>query len=108
MPRGKPSPVGSVIINANGYSQTKTEEGWKGTHVVVLEEKLGRKLRANEKATFKDGNKTNLDPDNIVLTETGGAKSIKGKIAKLQAEVDDRVALIEALKLELELLSTES
>lgn len=101
MPRGEKSPVGTVIVNVNGYSQTKTEEGWKGTHIIILEEKLGRKLRSGERAKFVDGDKSNLSPDNIVLADPANARSITAKIAKLQAEVDDRVARIKDLKAQL-------
>jgi len=101
MPRGEKSPVGTVIINKNGYSQTKTEEGWKGTHIIILEEKLGRKLLAGERAKFVDGDKSNLHPDNIVLADPSNARSIHAKIAKLQAEVDDRLQRIKDLKSQL-------
>jgi len=99
MPRGKSSPIGAITINANGYSQTKIGEGeWLGTHVVILQERLGRKLRPGERASFKDGDKTNLDPENIVLIETMNNRSINAKIAKLQAEIEDRQAVINDLK----------
>jgi len=103
MPRGKISPPGSITINANGYSQTKIENGkWIGTHVLILEEKLGRKLRAGERALFKDGDKTNLDPDNIILGESYSKSSVLARIARLRAEVDDRLAVIKDLESQLE------
>lgn len=102
MPKGITSPVGTVTVNANGYSQTKTETGWKGTHTLILEEKLGRRLRPGESARFKDNNRTNLDPENIYLSTSSAYRSIKAKIAKLQAEIEDRQALIKDLELELE------
>lgn len=99
MPRGKPSPVGTVTVNVNGYSQTKTEDrGWVGTHTLVLEARLGRLLRGDERAIFKDGNKRNLTPENIELSKNSSMKSIKARIAKLQAEVDDRLAMIKDLE----------
>lgn len=94
--------MGDVTINANGYSQTKTEDrGWIGTHTLILEEKLGRKLLSGEKARFIDGDRTNLSQENVELVELSSYKSIEAKIAKLQAEVDDRLAMIKDLKSEL-------
>jgi hypothetical protein len=101
MPRGQASPVGTVTVNANGYSQTKTENGWVGTHTLILEERIGRKLRPGESARFKDNNRSNLDPDNIYLVEHTTCRSIKAKIAKLQAEVFDKQAQIQDLESEL-------
>jgi hypothetical protein len=104
MPRGRPSKVGDVTVNANGYSQTKTETGWVGTHQLVLEEKLGRKLLPGERAIFIDGDRTNLHPDNIDLNKSSVSQSIKAKIAKLQSEIEDRQALIKDLEKEWNLL----
>lgn len=104
MPRGKISKVGSVTINANGYSQTKVDNGkWVGTHTLILQEKLGRVLKPGERAIFKDGNKENLHPDNIVLSEATSSRSIQARIAKLRAEIEDRVALIKDLEQQLSL-----
>lgn len=102
MPRGQASPIGTETINANGYTQVKTEEGWIGKHTVILEEKLGRKLRPGEKARFLDNDRSNLHPDNIVLVEHTGTKSIKAKIAKYRSEIEDREAMIKILEEQLE------
>lgn len=103
MPRGRAAEVGTETVNANGYTQVKTEDrGWVGKHTLILEEKLGRKLRPGERAYFRDGDKSNLHPDNIVHSETRSKKSIKARIAKLQAEIEDRQALISDLTRELE------
>jgi hypothetical protein len=101
MPRGQASPVGTITVNANGYSQTKTEEGWVGTHILILEKKIGRKLKPGESARFKDNNRRNLNPDNIYLAEHTSTKSIQAKIAKLTAEIEDRQAMIKDLEKEL-------
>lgn len=108
MPRGRAAEVGTETTNVNGYVQVKTEDrGWIGKHTLVLEEKLGRRLRPGERAFFQDGDKSNLHPDNIVLSETRSFKSIKARIAKLQAEIEDRQALINDLELELKRLEKE-
>jgi hypothetical protein len=90
-----------VTINANGYSQTKTEKGWQGTHTLILEKKLGRQLRPGERAIFKDNNRRNLDPDNIELTVTSNAKTVKAQLAKLYAKLEDVKGQIAELELEL-------
>jgi hypothetical protein len=108
MPRGRTSPVGAVTINANGYSQTKVENGkWVGTHQLILEEKIGRKLLPGERAIFIDGNKENLDPDNIDLNKNSVAQSTRARIAKLQAEIEDRLAIIKELESELSKLDEQ-
>jgi len=102
MPRGKSSPLGTETTNANGYTQVKVANGkWIGKHVIIAQERLGRTLLPGERAIFKDGNKENLDPENIEVVSTGTRKSIKAKIAKLQSEIEDRQAVIESLELEL-------
>lgn len=101
MPRGRPAAVGTETVNANGYCQVKTvDRGWVGKHTLVLEAKLGRVLLANERAVFKDGNKSNLDPSNIELSVTGNG-SIQARIVKLRAEIADREALIQDLEQQL-------
>lgn len=100
MPRGVTSPVGTETTNANGYIQVKTEDrGWVGKHTLILEASIGRQLLPGERAIFKDNNRQNLDAENIELSVTKG--SINAKIARLQAEVDDRIALINDLKAKL-------
>ena len=107
MPRGVSSPVGTETTNANGYTQVKTVDGWIGKHTLILEERLGRKLKPGESARFKDGDRSNLSDENIVLAEHTSTKSIKAKIAKFQAEIEDRLAAIEVLKQELEKQTAE-
>lgn len=104
MPRGRQSEIGTVTVNANGYSQTKTEKGWIGTHVLILEKKLGRKLRPGERAIFKDNDRRNLDPDNIILTITSNRKTKASQLAALIARRDDLNAQIAEIERELETL----
>jgi len=101
VPRGRRAELGTETTNANGYIQVKTERGWLGKHTLILEEQLGRQLQSDERAMFKDGNRTNFDPDNIVLA--GGSNySIRKRIAKLEAEIADRLALLNELKASLD------
>jgi hypothetical protein len=101
MPRGIRSEDGAETVNANGYTQIKVEGKWIGKHTHILQERLGRKLVPGERAIFKDNDRTNLSEDNVVLSEAQNTKSIQARIAKLSAEIDDRVALIQDLQLEL-------
>lgn len=62
---------GDVVVAANGYSYTY-EEGPDGkpvrtlTHWIVGRRKYGRAHGADEMVKFKDGNRANLEPDNII------------------------------------------
>lgn len=92
MPRGQASQVGDTMVNQNGYHNTKTEEGWRLTHHIIAEEKLGRPVESTEYVRFIDGDRRNLDPDNIevVLRATVSLRSrlavIEFKLQELQAE----------------------
>jgi hypothetical protein len=66
--RGERSDVGSTRVSANGYHYTKTDDGWELTHrIVVAREVLGRPLQDDERVRFEDGDRTNLDPRNLVV-----------------------------------------
>jgi hypothetical protein len=106
MPRGQKAEVGTETVNANGYTQVKTATGWVGKHTLVLEEKLGRKLVPGERAIFKDGDRTNLKPENIELAVAGNAKTLQARRARYEAEIQDRRDWIEEIDKQLkELLS---
>lgn len=99
MARGQQSQLGDTFINANGYSHTKTEEGWRLTHHLVAEAEIGRRINTNtETVRFKDGDRTNLKPDNIVVapkkTETAN-KRLASLIAQ-RAEIDAQIKDIQA------------
>lgn len=94
MPRGVKSEVGDTNVSANGYHYTKTETGWELTHHLIAMKALGRPLRSDETARFRDGDKTNLDPDNIVVMTKkqslrGRLAVVESKLAELNAERDD-------------------
>lgn len=92
MPRGSASELGTKTINQNGYEQTKTEDGWIGTHVLMMQEHLGRKLTANERVRFRDGDRRNLSFDNLELSylRTGNYRrqlaALDERIRELQAQ----------------------
>ena len=60
--------VGSERINVYGYTEVKVAEPnkWKLKHRVIYEEHYG-KIPKNHNVIFADGNKLNLDINNLVL-----------------------------------------
>lgn len=104
MPRGATAEVGAERWSPNGYHYKKTEnDGWQLSHRLIAEEKLGRKLAENEYATFLDGDKTNLDPENIIV-RTRGRQSLKRRIAQVEARLTELTAtrddLLERLRIQ--------
>lgn len=91
MPRGQAAPVGAVFVNQNGYHHTKVDEnrGFVATHVVVMEQKLGRRLEKNEFVKFIDNDRTNLDPSNLELRTRGDRKSPQARLAVLEARIEE-------------------
>lgn len=98
--RGSRSNVGDVNVSSNGYHYTRTEAGWRLTHHIIMESKLGRGLEPDERVVFKDGKRTNLDPDNIEISEKGRS-SIRRRRAQLIARRDEIQAQIDAIDFEL-------
>lgn len=100
MARGQAVPVGTPRVSANGYHYTKVADdgqgkpGWRLTHHLVAEKKLGRKLLPNERVSFVD-KKTNLNPNNVVVTTQGTSSlrrrkaHIEAQMMELKAELDD-------------------
>ena len=104
MTRGLVSEVGETRVSANGYHYTRTKERWRLTHHLIAEQKLGRALKEDERVTFKDKNKRNLDPDNIVVV-LQGRSSLHRRKAQLEARIEELQAELAAL--EEEILSTK-
>lgn len=99
--RGQESPIGTQRMSPNGYLYEKTARGWILVHRLVMERKLGRCLTSNELVTFKDGDRTNLDPANLIV-RTKGEASLRTRLARIEAQIAAlevlRVELIERLK----------
>jgi len=95
MPRGQKAEVGATRIAPNGYHYTKSDEyNWRLTHHIVMEEKLGRSLLAHERVLFMDGDRSNIEEDNLEVRETKGGVNakkieIRTKIAYLEAQLRD-------------------
>jgi hypothetical protein len=98
MPKGQHAEVGATFTNQNGYHHTKTEEGWRATHTMLMEQKLGRKLARNEFVKFIDGNRSNLDPSNLELRTRGDAKSPQARLAVLDSRIEELQAEAEELR----------
>jgi len=108
MARGTAAKVGDRFTNANGYTYEKTEDrSWIAVHVLIAEEKLGRKLREGERASFKDGDRSNLDPDNIVVKVRLGKKSPRARLAVVNAMIQDHREQLEILEEEKKELETQ-
>lgn len=94
MARGKQASIGDERTSQNGYLYIKTPQGWRLKHQIILEEKLGRPLADNERCCFEDGDRTNLDPENLSVyikaSQTRGKRKawLEAKIEELQAELD--------------------
>ncbi len=58
------------------------------THHIIAEKKLGRPLRAGERARFKDKNRQNLDPNNIEVI-SAKTSSFRRKRAQLVARIEE-------------------
>lgn len=96
MARGKNAKDGATRIAANQYHYTKVpDRGWVLTHWLVAEKTLGRKIQQGERVSFKDGDKTNFNPDNIEVKRMGQGSlhrrkaQIEARIQELQAELAD-------------------
>lgn len=106
MARGQTVPVGSTRVSQNGYHYTKVEQdgktAWRLTHHIIAERRLGRALRQDERVSFRNGKKSDLSPDNIVVSEKGTGSirrrkaQLEARIAELQSELDSINAELEA------------
>jgi len=88
MPRGTPAKPGDVSIAQNGYSYTQTDLGRRLTHHLIAEESLGRPLTGNERVSFADGDRTNFDPTNIVVT-VKHEQSINKRLTKINNKIHE-------------------
>lgn len=95
MGRGQKSEVGAKRIAPNGYHYTKCESGWRLTHHIVMEEKLGRPIADNERVVFLNGKRSDLRPNNLEVREKGTSSlrkrkaAIEARIEELQTELRD-------------------
>ena len=68
MPRGQKSDDGTITVSQNGYSYIQRDGTRELLHHVIAGEKRGRPVDpATERVIFIDRDRTNLDPDNILI-----------------------------------------
>lgn len=62
-------PVGTERVNSYGYIDVKVADPnkWKGKHILIWEEHSGKSVPKGHVVIFGDGNKLNLDIDNLIL-----------------------------------------
>jgi hypothetical protein len=101
MPRGQSKPEGATYVSQNGYEYTKRHGKFVATHILVVQDYLGRKLEPHERVRFKDGNKQNLSPNNLEVTIKGKA-SLTTQRARLIARRDELNAQIAEIDKELQ------
>jgi hypothetical protein len=102
--------VGSERINVNGYIEIKTAEPniWRPKHKVIYESMYG-KIPASHIIVFADGDKLNLNPDNLILMSRrqelqANRKRRLGygreftKIAMLMADIERKTAELKSRK----------
>jgi hypothetical protein len=104
MSRGQANAIGDTFTSPNGYNYTKVETGphttkWRLTHHLVAEATMGRSINSDtETVRFKDGNRTNLSPDNIIVSpkKTGTASKRLAQLIAQRAEIDSQIKLLQA------------
>jgi hypothetical protein len=94
--RGRTSKVGDTRIAPNGYHYTRTREGWTLTHRLVVERQLQRQIGSDERVRFRDGNRSNLSPENLEVYKVGSSTRDKRR-ARLQAKIEELQAQLREL-----------
>lgn len=98
MPRGQASKAGDRTVNRNGYDHTKTDDrGWVGTHVLIMEEHLGRRLGASERVRFKTQDIGNLHLDNLEVYVVG-TSSLRRQEAALEERIREMTAQLAQIR----------
>jgi len=88
MTRGRKASIGDTRTALNGYQYVRTDKRWELSHRLVLQEKLGRPVSSDERVRFLDGDRTNLDPENLEVYTIKRA-STETRIARLEVKKDE-------------------
>jgi len=103
VPRGALRQVGDRFTNQNGYTYEKTTaRGWVAVHILIAEDQLERALKPEERATFKDGNRHNLDPSNIVVVIKYSKQSAQAKLVRIEEQIRELQAQAEEIRKEID------
>jgi hypothetical protein len=98
MSRGTSAPNGSERVSQNGYHYTKVRGKWELTHRLVAErEILKRRLAANERVVFRNGDRSDIRPENLTIKLTNSDLTslrrrkleLESRIRELEAQVED-------------------
>lgn len=100
MPRGQKSEVGDKRVAPNGYHYTKCEGGWRLTHHLIMEKKLGRPISDNERVVFLNGKRSDLRPDNLAVREKG-TSSLRQRKARIEARIEELQAELREIEAQL-------
>ena len=88
MPRGKGAKVGDRTVNRNRYECVKTEKGWIGSHILLMESHLGRKLEPGEYVAFLNGHEPPITLDMIELRKRGD-RSPRRRLAEIDVRMEE-------------------
>lgn len=97
MSRRQQAKDGDTRVAPNGYHYTFREGKFQLTNRLLMEERLGRKLEANEYVRFVDNDRTNLSWENLEL-RVHKVHTVERKIAQLRArreQIDLEIAELE-------------
>lgn len=100
MARGQKAEVGDKRVAPNGYHYTRCEGGWRLTHHIIMEKKLGRTLHDNERVVFVNGKRSDLRPDNLEVRERG-TSSLRQRKARIEARIDELQAELNDIEAQL-------
>jgi hypothetical protein len=107
MAKGRKAPNGSTYVSQNGYHYTKVDGKFVLTHRLIVEKELGRPLYETERIRFKDGDRTNLDPDNLKVV-VKGKTSLHTQRARLVARRDELQGQIDEIDRQIEIQNKEA
>jgi HNH endonuclease len=96
MAESMPEGAESVV---NGYAVVKVDGKWRYKHHLIAEAQLGRPLEPNERVSFRDKNRMNLDPENIEVKRKQSTKRWK-RLRLLRRRILDMDAKLLELKAE--------
>lgn len=85
-------PIGTERVNGDGYIDVKVQDGklyknWKSKHIILWEKHHGQSIPKGHVVIFGDGNKGNLNIDNLILVSRAQL-AILNKYGLIQNDVN--------------------